>query len=297
MTYPSVSENGVRSGAGQSKRLESMRAQDGAPAAPAAAADDEEPEPASNETAKQEQAPARVGVLAPTAPLSTDPAFVSLAPVCQPAAGWDRSDPDQDLTDLELPPTDALPAEPPAPAPVPANDTAPELVPPIAAVARVRRHLRVLQSGRTQARTLNVQTAGAPLGRLAREELAAAEDYPDDVDRPRTRGDCEGTPRPCPFVSCRYHLYLDVHPVSGSIKLNHPDLEPWELAETCALDMADRGEHTLEQVGAAVNVTRERIRQLEATIRERLQREQRRGRFDFEEAPEQGLSPLGAAIG
>lgn len=30
------------------------------------------------------------------------------------------------------------------------------------------------------------------------------------VSRPRTRGDCFRLPRPCPFVGCRHHLYLDV---------------------------------------------------------------------------------------
>ena len=70
-------------------------------------------------------------------------------------------------------------------------------------------------------------------------------------------------PRPCPFVSCAHHLYLDVNPDSGAIKLNFPHLEVWEMAETCSLDVADRGGITLEEVGAILNLTRERIRQVE----------------------------------
>jgi hypothetical protein len=35
------------------------------------------------------------------------------------------------------------------------------------------------------------------------------------------------------------------------------------MAETCALDVADRGGATLEEVGAIMNLTRERIRQVE----------------------------------
>jgi len=58
-------------------------------------------------------------------------------------------------------------------------------------------------------------------------------------------------------------LYLDVNERTGSIKLNFPDLEVWELPETCALDIADRGGITLEEVGEIMNLTRERIRQLE----------------------------------
>jgi hypothetical protein len=88
--------------------------------------------------------------------------------------------------------------------------------------------------------------------------------------RPTTRAECREGPRPCPFVSCRYHLYLDVSRRTGSIKLNFPDLEVWELPVSCALDVAEDGGATLEDVGAIMNVTRERIRQLEVTALERL---------------------------
>src|SRR5262249_30552820 len=82
--------------------------------------------------------------------------------------------------------------------------------------------------------------------------------------RPSTREECACAERPCPFVSCKYHLYLDVNPQTGSIKVNFPHLEIWEMPETCALDIADRGGTTLEEVGDIVNFTRERIRQVEA---------------------------------
>lgn len=108
--------------------------------------------------------------------------------------------------------------------------------------------------------------------RLSREEKLAATllVYP-DVDRPRTRGDCVDGPRPCPFVGCKYHLYLDVTE-AGAIKLNHPDKEPWELDETCALDVADRDGTTLERVGQLVGITRERVRQIEAKASRRMSR-------------------------
>ena len=88
-------------------------------------------------------------------------------------------------------------------------------------------------------------------------------EYPDDVERPLTRGDCVDGPRPCPFVSCSHHLYLDVNEGSGGVKLNFPHLEVWEMPETCTLDLADRGGMTLDEVGSQLNVTRERARQLE----------------------------------
>lgn len=80
--------------------------------------------------------------------------------------------------------------------------------------------------------------------------------------RPRTRGDCEDGLRPCPFVGCKHHLFLDVNG-SGNLTLNFPDLEPEQLAESCSLDVADQDGETLEVVGELLNITRERVRQLE----------------------------------
>jgi hypothetical protein len=85
----------------------------------------------------------------------------------------------------------------------------------------------------------------------------------EDNGKPRMRFECSEAPRPCPYVSCQHHLYLDVSARTGAIKLNFPDLEVWEMSETCALDVADRGGTTLEEVGAIMNLTRERIRQVE----------------------------------
>ena len=101
--------------------------------------------------------------------------------------------------------------------------------------------------------------------RLTREELrVGALMYPPvDIARPTTRAECKEEMRPCPWVACKHHLYLDINPETGSIKINFPDLEPWELKHTCALDVAERGGITLEEVGEIMNLTRERIRQVE----------------------------------
>lgn len=125
-------------------------------------------------------------------------------------------------------------------------------------VAKIRRKVVPSRDGRFRSKTI------APK-RLTRDEKRLAQElvYPEDVERPRTRDDCLNMPRPCPFVSCEHHLYLDVNPDSGAIKLNFPHLEVWEMAETCSLDVADRGGITLEDVGAILNLTRERIRQVE----------------------------------
>ena len=101
--------------------------------------------------------------------------------------------------------------------------------------------------------------------RLTREELrVGALMYPPvDIPRPTKRAECMEEMRPCPWVACKHHLYLDINPETGSIKINFPDLEPWELKNTCALDVAERGGITLEEVGEIMNLTRERIRQVE----------------------------------
>ncbi len=100
--------------------------------------------------------------------------------------------------------------------------------------------------------------------------------------RPQKREDCQKRERPCMFVSCKHHLYLDVNPETGSIKFNFPDKEVWEMKETCALDVADRGGITLEEVGEILNLTRERIRQVEVKCLEKLRHQSRRNNLkDF----------------
>lgn len=84
-------------------------------------------------------------------------------------------------------------------------------------------------------------------------------------ERPKTRGDCKDGVRPCPFVACRHHLYLEVEP-NGHIKLNQPDVEPDQMQESCSLDVADRFEGEgagLDEIGELLNITHERVRQLE----------------------------------
>ncbi len=100
--------------------------------------------------------------------------------------------------------------------------------------------------------------------RLTKEEMRLSQTLTmPDVVRPSARGECANGVRPCPWVSCKHHLYLDVNPETGSIKLNFPDLELEDMRDTCSLDVADRGGITLEEVGEILNLTRERIRQVE----------------------------------
>ena len=123
----------------------------------------------------------------------------------------------------------------------------------------------VTREQRRSRRKREVRAKTISVKRMTKRELELGRLlYPEvDVEKPRTRSECEGGARPCPFVSCKHHLYLDVSARTGAIKLNFPDLEVWNMTETCALDVADRGGTTLEEVGAIMNLTRERIRQVE----------------------------------
>jgi hypothetical protein len=108
--------------------------------------------------------------------------------------------------------------------------------------------------------------------RLTRAEIQEGIELVDDMwyERPKSRADCVDGIRPCPFVSCKYHLYLDVKDETRSIKLNFPHLEVWEMEHTCALDVAENGGLTLEEVGHILNLTRERVRQVEVAGVEKL---------------------------
>ena len=110
-----------------------------------------------------------------------------------------------------------------------------------------------------------VRARTIPIKKMTKEQIRLGKLLYPEVEhaRPGTRAECACTERPCPFVSCKYHLYIDVNPETGSIKMNFPDIEVWEMNDTCALDVAERGGVTLEEVGEIMNLTRERIRQLE----------------------------------
>ena len=101
-------------------------------------------------------------------------------------------------------------------------------------------------------------------------------------ERPLVRGDClaggSNAARPCPWVSCAYHLALDVSEDSGNIKWTFPGVEVADMTHTCSLDLADTDGITLDEIGAAQNISRERVRQIElsAIAHLRAERDMRR---------------------
>lgn len=123
--------------------------------------------------------------------------------------------------------------------------------------------------------------------------------------RPRTVGDCRKGPRPCPWVSCRWNLLVDVLP-DGSLTLNarYPSAptgaarvippkrdvderfldeiedmieavfdEPSPPVKSCVLDEAMdrlRDDAQLDEIADVLFVSRERVRQIEASALENL---------------------------
>jgi hypothetical protein len=132
---------------------------------------------------------------------------------------------------------------------------------------------QITREQRRSRRKRDVRARTISVKRMTKRELEIGRLLFPETDywKPRTRAECAEGPRPCPFVSCKHHLYIDVSPRTGAIKLNFPDLEVWDLGESCALDVADRGGTTLEDVGAIMNLTRERIRQVEVKALAKLE--------------------------
>lgn len=72
--------------------------------------------------------------------------------------------------------------------------------------------------------------------------------------RPQTRADCRGDARPCPWVSCRHHLLLEVAKAKAkegraaratSIRLNRPHLGKAKLGRRPGMDASEA--HALVQ--------------------------------------------------
>lgn len=92
---------------------------------------------------------------------------------------------------------------------------------------------------------------------------------------------------PCPYVSCRHHLLLDAAGMSVRVHrralaaVRGAHVDDWTdddaaaalaaLDDTCALDVAARGEATTGDIAAHVGMTRQAVDQLLADVLERLQ--------------------------
>lgn len=114
--------------------------------------------------------------------------------------------------------------------------------------------------------------------------------------RPRTRADCIDGLRPCPWIECRHHLFIDVAPRDlgvwkpdgawraekldprrrrGSHVLRTVDDDTFvdillSMENTCVLDLVVSGGITLEETGDTFGITRERARQIEKRALEKI---------------------------
>jgi len=75
-----------------------------------------------------------------------------------------------------------------------------------------------------------------------------------------TRGACRKLPGPCPHAVCRFNLTSERRDSRGA--------KPAEahlpvIREACALEAADQGGMTLEEIAIRLSLTRERVRQIE----------------------------------
>jgi hypothetical protein len=89
---------------------------------------------------------------------------------------------------------------------------------------------------------------------------------PDYLMPPKTRSECLEGPRPCPRLACRYHLWSEARPNASERAFPR---------QSCALDVAQRGGLTLKQVGRILRLTRERVRQIEASALSKLRHRKR----------------------
>lgn len=90
---------------------------------------------------------------------------------------------------------------------------------------------------------------------------------------PCRRSDCPPRSEPCRRLFCRYHLWLDpVRNRRGDIVDYRETGAFGDTRHTCALRQAAHGPKTLEEIGSILDLSRERVRQIEeetlASLRE-----------------------------
>jgi DNA-directed RNA polymerase, sigma subunit (sigma70/sigma32) len=75
-----------------------------------------------------------------------------------------------------------------------------------------------------------------------------------------TRGACRKLPGPCPHAMCRFNLTTERRDNRGAkpAQIHLP-----VVREACALEAAEQGGMTLEEIAMRLSLTRERVRQIE----------------------------------
>jgi hypothetical protein len=102
-----------------------------------------------------------------------------------------------------------------------------------------------------------------------------------DKEAPKNRSECLCMKKPCPWVRCRYHMIWAIidrdckynfkhRHMRGDILESYTDDEIIDIIcsmkESCVLDVADKGKHTLDQIGKLVGLSSQRIQAMERGI-------------------------------
>ncbi len=133
--------------------------------------------------------------------------------------------------------------------------------------------------------------SGRPQRGSTRLHVVQAYSTPDgweaDNGPPPPRSQCVDGPRPCDKVRCRYHLWTELaQDKAGNWQLGKGggDTIVPHSQESCALDIADRGPTSSEDIGRYIGTDETRVRQIDrATIDEKLRRALKREGMTFEE--------------
>jgi hypothetical protein len=99
---------------------------------------------------------------------------------------------------------------------------------------------------------------------------------PDDWEMlpgvPATRADCANVARPCPYLSCRHHLWLRLQSENpGNPKAGKQGATTFKPSsnQSCALDVAEKGA-TFEEIGRFLGCDSTRARQIAAAAIDKL---------------------------
>jgi hypothetical protein len=85
---------------------------------------------------------------------------------------------------------------------------------------------------------------------------------------PETRGECRGGQRPCPYVSCRHHLWLrlqEEQPGNPQKGRQGPTTFRPATMESCSLDVAERHAQqgvSFDEIGELLGMDSTRARQI-----------------------------------
>ncbi len=110
--------------------------------------------------------------------------------------------------------------------------------------------------------------------RVVFEPFDPPRDWEAKAGVPRNRGECIDGPRPCPYLSCRHHLWLQLgQDQAGNWqrgRMGSAELRP-ATVQTCALDVAEHGA-TSKDVGRLLGMDETRVRQIAAKAFKKLKR-------------------------